>query len=159
MVGKIAKGDFVRMPKRSIIIDGKNTSISAEKLFWDYLISFAWKERISIGELAARIRADFPNCNLSSALRCFALQNAMITGPLPPVPTREPKPTRRSRLSKLAPSPGRAEKRRLRLESDEKRRKRLERLAAKPKPRRLITWSERLAVAALNRNERSANDQ
>ena len=66
--------------KRSIVIDGRKTSISLEDEFWFGLKSIALGRDMTYGDLMAEIAKD-KRGNLSSAARVFVLRH--FTGPLP----------------------------------------------------------------------------
>jgi len=59
--------------KRSVQIDGHNTSISLEDDFWNSLQEIAHQRHKTVSELVARIDADRNFANLSSAIRLFVL--------------------------------------------------------------------------------------
>ena len=57
--------------KRSLVIDGRKTSVSLENEFWDGLREIARREKTTRSELVRRIYRDRKNINLSSAIRVF----------------------------------------------------------------------------------------
>ena len=60
--------------KRSIVIDGRKTSISLEDAFWSDLKEIAYAQQATLGALVARVdRTRHPGSNLSSAMRLFVL--------------------------------------------------------------------------------------
>jgi predicted DNA-binding ribbon-helix-helix protein len=59
--------------KRSIVIDGHNTSVSLEDAFWDGLRVIAKDQRKTLSDLASSIDTNRKHGNLSSALRLFVL--------------------------------------------------------------------------------------
>jgi predicted DNA-binding ribbon-helix-helix protein len=64
--------------KRSLVIAGHRTSVSLEAAFWDALKTIAKEESVSLAALVARVDASRGGANLSSALRVFALERALI---------------------------------------------------------------------------------
>ena len=58
--------------KRSILINGKNTSISLENEFWDALHEIAKYKNTSAAKLAGEIARQCSTVNLSSAIRVHA---------------------------------------------------------------------------------------
>lgn len=65
------------VPKRSIIVDGRRTSISLEPEFWDALAESATAEQRSINEHVTYIAQHHRNgSNLSSAIRIYLFKNA-----------------------------------------------------------------------------------
>ena len=69
------------VPKRSVIIDGRRTSISLEEIFFDELKLAAQKKAISVNELVTSIDAERakndPDGNLSSAVRVYLFRAAL----------------------------------------------------------------------------------
>jgi len=59
--------------KRSIIIAGRNTSVSLEDEFWKAFKEIAYERDLTTSELAATIDAYRQHANLSSAIRLFVL--------------------------------------------------------------------------------------
>jgi predicted DNA-binding ribbon-helix-helix protein len=59
--------------KRSIVIAGHKTSISAEDAFWKGLKEIAWGRGMTLSKLVAAIDAERQHVNLSSAIRLFVL--------------------------------------------------------------------------------------
>jgi len=67
------------MRKRSITIDGHQTSVSLEDEFWQELAAIADQRRMSINALVTEIdrqRSGAKTGNLSSALRLHVLEHA-----------------------------------------------------------------------------------
>ena len=63
---------FVR--KRSIVVEGRKTSVSLEEPFWGALKEIAAVKDVTLHDLIAKIRVIPPGTvNLSSALRLFVL--------------------------------------------------------------------------------------
>jgi len=60
--------------KRSISIDGRNTSVSLEDGFWDALKEIAAAKRLPVAELISIINKERQFRNLSSTLRLFVLE-------------------------------------------------------------------------------------
>jgi predicted DNA-binding ribbon-helix-helix protein len=56
-----------------LILGGHKTSVSLEDAFWSALKEIAHKQRLSAGQLAARIDGSREHHNLSSAIRLFVL--------------------------------------------------------------------------------------
>ena len=67
----------MRPKKRSLIINGHNTSVSLENLFWDELKNIAKEQDLSINQLVARvdINRNLETCGLATALREFVLKH------------------------------------------------------------------------------------
>jgi predicted DNA-binding ribbon-helix-helix protein len=61
--------------KRSIKIDGRNTSVSLEDGFWAALREIAVVQNLRMAELVSRIDKGRHNKNLSSAIRVFVLDH------------------------------------------------------------------------------------
>lgn len=64
------------LKKRSLTISGHRTSIALETLFWDVLEKIAKSRNISLSQLIIEIDEQ-QHKNLTSALRVFALQEAL----------------------------------------------------------------------------------
>jgi predicted DNA-binding ribbon-helix-helix protein len=64
--------------KRSVVIDGRKTSVSIEDDFWDNLKEIAHQQHKTVSELVAGIdaerKAERKADNLSSAIRLFVLE-------------------------------------------------------------------------------------
>ena len=60
--------------KRSIVIDGRKTSVSLEEAFWKSLREIAEERNETLSHLVTGIAANRKNANLSSAIRVFILQ-------------------------------------------------------------------------------------
>jgi predicted DNA-binding ribbon-helix-helix protein len=63
--------------KRSIMIAGHRTSVSIEQPFWNLLRRIAESRHSSIAALIAQIDQGRKRQNLSSAIRVFALEQAL----------------------------------------------------------------------------------
>jgi predicted DNA-binding ribbon-helix-helix protein len=61
--------------KRSILIDGRKTSVSLENEFWDALHKIAEDENVAVSVLVEKINEVRSNINLSSALHVFVLNH------------------------------------------------------------------------------------
>jgi predicted DNA-binding ribbon-helix-helix protein len=61
------------VPKRSVVIAGRKTSISLEDEFWKSLREIADARRETLTQLINAIDADRKHANLSSAARLFVL--------------------------------------------------------------------------------------
>jgi len=59
--------------KRSIVIDGRKTSVSLEDGFWSALKEIAGRRSLTLSNLVAIIDAERRHGNLSSAIRLFVL--------------------------------------------------------------------------------------
>lgn len=66
--------DIGRIKKRSVLIDGHQTSVSLENAFWDALKQIAQRRSLSLNQLIAGIDRQRAG-NLSSAIRVFVLMN------------------------------------------------------------------------------------
>ena len=62
------------MRKRSITIDGHQTSISLEDEFWEALAAVAKQRGLSLNGLVAEVDKARTGANLSSALRVYVLK-------------------------------------------------------------------------------------
>ena len=67
----------MRPKKRSLIINGHNTSVSLENLFWVELKNIAQEQDLSINQLVARIdiNRNLETCGLATAIREFVLKH------------------------------------------------------------------------------------
>jgi predicted DNA-binding ribbon-helix-helix protein len=63
------------MKKRSIVIDGRKTSISLEDSFWSSLQNIARERATTIPKLISALDATRNENNLSSAIRVFVLNH------------------------------------------------------------------------------------
>lgn len=70
--------DPTRIRKRSVNIAGHATSVSMEDAFWQRLADIAKARGVSISALIKHVDATRTG-NLSSALRVFVLENAVLT--------------------------------------------------------------------------------
>lgn len=70
----------MRVVKHSVVIAGHRTSVSLEDLFWRVLKETAAQDRVSLAALIARVDAARGAANLSSALRVFVLERALVRG-------------------------------------------------------------------------------
>jgi len=61
--------------KRSVLIEGRKTSISLEDEFWDGLREIAEHGRLGLSRLVEQINQDRNNINLSSAIRVFVFRH------------------------------------------------------------------------------------
>ena len=66
----------MRPRKRSLILNGHNTSVSLEDLFWEELKNIAKEEQLSINQLVAKIdeSRNFEKSSLAAELREFVLK-------------------------------------------------------------------------------------
>jgi predicted DNA-binding ribbon-helix-helix protein len=60
--------------KRSVVLAGRNTSVSLEDAFWQGLKDIATSRRTTLSDLISSIDGDRERGNLSSALRLFVLR-------------------------------------------------------------------------------------
>ena len=67
----------MRQKKRSLIINGHNTSVSLENLFWVELKNIAQEQDLSINQLVAKIDIgrNLETCGLATAIREFVLKH------------------------------------------------------------------------------------
>jgi predicted DNA-binding ribbon-helix-helix protein len=77
--------------KRSVVFDGRKTSVTLEDAFWDSLHEIAHQQHKTVSQLVARIDAERKFANLSSNLRLFVLAYACQEGPTPRLTARLPK--------------------------------------------------------------------
>ena len=61
--------------KRTIILDGRKTSVTIEDAFWTGLKEIAHFQRVSVSKLIAAIDATRKQSNLSSEIRIFVLEH------------------------------------------------------------------------------------
>ena len=64
------------MRKRSISVNGHQTSISLEDEFWQELAAIARLRKVSLNALVTEVDKQRADGNLSSTLRIFALKQA-----------------------------------------------------------------------------------
>jgi predicted DNA-binding ribbon-helix-helix protein len=64
-----------RILKRSIIVSGRNTSITLEDDFWDALREIAAQQGTTTAALVSTIDTNLQHLNLSSAIRLFVLDH------------------------------------------------------------------------------------
>ncbi|MGN6590480.1 MAG: ribbon-helix-helix domain-containing protein [Sphingomicrobium sp.] len=60
--------------KRSVIINGRDTSLTLEGAFWSGLGEIAYRKGCTIGTLLAQIDAERAGPNLPSAIRVYVLE-------------------------------------------------------------------------------------
>ena len=67
----------MRPKKRSLILNGHNTSVSIEDLFWTELKNIAKEQKLSINQLVAKIddSRNFKVSGLATELREFVLKH------------------------------------------------------------------------------------
>jgi predicted DNA-binding ribbon-helix-helix protein len=63
----------VTVPKRSLVIGGRRSSVSIEDGFWDAFKEIADARKMTVSNLATYINARRNQKNLSSAIRLFVL--------------------------------------------------------------------------------------
>jgi predicted DNA-binding ribbon-helix-helix protein len=61
--------------KRTIMLDGRKTSVTIEDAFWTGLKEIADLQRVSVSKLIAAIDATRKQSNLSSEIRIFVLEH------------------------------------------------------------------------------------
>lgn len=61
--------------KRSIIRDGRKSSVSLEDQFWDGLREIADREHVTVSALVGKIDRGSDSLNLSSEIRVFVLND------------------------------------------------------------------------------------
>ena len=61
--------------KRSVILNGRKTSVSLEDDFWQALNEIADSRRVSVSNLVQTIDRERRNSNLSSAIRVFVFNH------------------------------------------------------------------------------------
>ena len=61
--------------KRSILLNGRKTSVSLENEFWHALHEIADREYVAVSAVVEQIDKDRDNINLSSAIRVFILKH------------------------------------------------------------------------------------
>ena len=71
--------------KRSILINGRKTSVSLENEFWEGLREIADRGMISYSTLVEQIDQERDNVNLSSAIRVFVFNHFRSPGKAKPV--------------------------------------------------------------------------
>lgn len=71
--------------KRSILINGRKTSVSLENEFWEGLREIADREMIAHSTLVEQIDQERDNINLSSAIRVFVFNHFRSPGGVKPV--------------------------------------------------------------------------
>ena len=68
--------------KRSVVIDGKKTSVSLEDAFWSDLKTIAHMQQVTLSEVVTKIDKGRQAGNLSSAVRLFVLDQVLTHGDL-----------------------------------------------------------------------------
>ena len=61
--------------KRSVVINGRKTSVSLENEFWDALRQVAKQSNVTVARLLVEIERSRTTINLSSAIRIFLLNH------------------------------------------------------------------------------------
>ena len=61
--------------KRSVVRDGRKTSVSLENEFWDGLREIAAYENMTLAQLVGQIDHARDSCNLSSSIRVFVFNH------------------------------------------------------------------------------------
>ena len=70
------------MEKRSFKLSGHYTSVALEPDFWAVLDAVADVRELSMAALVDQVDAERETTNLASALRCFALEQALNATPI-----------------------------------------------------------------------------
>jgi predicted DNA-binding ribbon-helix-helix protein len=65
--------------KRSIVIDGRRTSVTVEEAFWKGLHEIAHERDVGMNKLIANINRNRQFANLSSTIRLFVLSTSTIS--------------------------------------------------------------------------------
>jgi predicted DNA-binding ribbon-helix-helix protein len=68
--------------KRSVVIDGRKTSVSLEDAFWTDLKEIAHMQKATPSKVIAEIDKGRQQCNLSSAIRLFVFDQVRTHGDL-----------------------------------------------------------------------------
>ena len=63
------------VPKRSILLDGRKTSVTVENAFWAALQDIAHVQRTTMSKFITEIDATRKQSNLSSAIRIFVIEH------------------------------------------------------------------------------------
>jgi predicted DNA-binding ribbon-helix-helix protein len=61
--------------RRTVDSETRKTSVTIEAAFWESLKQIAAKEKLTLGELIARLDRDRQHANLSSAIRLYVLEH------------------------------------------------------------------------------------
>ena len=61
--------------KRSLVINGRKTSVTLEDAFWTDLKEIAYGQSLTLSKLVTRIETTRTQSNLSSAIRIFVLKH------------------------------------------------------------------------------------
>ncbi len=64
-----------QIKKRSVRINGHETSITLEDAFWDELKNIATRQKRSVSNLISEVDENQTHINFSSALRLYVLQD------------------------------------------------------------------------------------
>lgn len=62
------------VPKRSVVVNGRNSSVSLEDEFWNEIVAIANARGMPVGKLIPEVDRQRQAANLSSAIRTFVLQ-------------------------------------------------------------------------------------
>jgi predicted DNA-binding ribbon-helix-helix protein len=62
------------VPRRTVIIAGRKTSITLEDAFWNGFKEIAIQRHMTLSDLVAAINSERQHLNLSSATRVFVLE-------------------------------------------------------------------------------------
>lgn len=70
----INRGRRKTIPKRSVVVNGRKSSVSLEDEFWAEIVAIAAAREIPLGELISELDRQRRTANLSSAIRTFVLR-------------------------------------------------------------------------------------
>ncbi len=62
------------MPKRSVVVNGRKSSVSLEDEFWAEIVAIAAARGMPVGKLISELDSQRRTSNLSSAIRTFVLR-------------------------------------------------------------------------------------
>lgn len=75
-ISQSLKTSTTAIVKRSVVLNGRKTSVSLENEFWQGLREIAERKATSITQLVGQIAQDRDNCNVSSAIRVFVYNHS-----------------------------------------------------------------------------------
>src|SRR5262245_24267727 len=75
LAGGLMKSSII---KRSVVVDGRKTSVSLEEAFWSDLKEIAHAQETTLSELVAKIDQTRQQGNLSSAIRLYVLEHVRL---------------------------------------------------------------------------------
>ena len=71
--------------KRSMIVNGRDSSVSIEGAFWNALKEIAVAQNISANALISKIDSERDATNLSSAIRVYVVEHYRLTASAVPI--------------------------------------------------------------------------